>query len=191
MVALSPHRQPLQDWARYRHYNKQHHRSIIEDLILGEKSPSILAMAVNLGIMFVPLVPGVLIAPVENKFLLLLGLFLGMNMILIYSIIGQRILMLKTPKSTLIATVVIGSLIALPPMGLGMLGLLPEKIMLPWLFTFLPLVVLENMVKYPSIIAFMFSILGQGLLIGLGGFEMTKQLQKVGESPTKLQGTSI
>ncbi|GBF80625.1 hypothetical protein [Aphanothece sacrum] len=191
MVALSPHRQTLQDWARYRHYNKQHHRSIMEDLILGEKSPSIIAIAVNLGIIFVALVPGILLAPVENKFFLLLGLLLGMNMILIYSIIGQRILMLKTPKSTLIATLAIGSLITLPPMGLGMLGLFPDKVMTPWLFTFLPLVVLENMAKCPSIIMFMFSILGQSLLITLGGFEMKKQLQKVGESQTKLQETSI
>ncbi|WP_159788737.1 hypothetical protein [Sodalinema gerasimenkoae] len=51
-LSLSPNRQNLQDWARYRHRlaqpGGQSHYSLRQDLLWGEKSPSILAMAINL-----------------------------------------------------------------------------------------------------------------------------------------------
>jgi hypothetical protein len=53
MVALMPQRQRLLDWARYRreqaHTAKQFvNRSVLRDLIWGEKSPTVLAIGVNL-----------------------------------------------------------------------------------------------------------------------------------------------
>ncbi|KPQ38567.1 MAG: hypothetical protein HLUCCO16_12265 [Phormidium sp. OSCR] len=52
VISLSPGRQNLQDWARYRHrlsqLGAQSHYSLWQDLLWGEKSPSILAMAINI-----------------------------------------------------------------------------------------------------------------------------------------------
>ena len=50
IAALSPHRQALQDWARYRHQASDERRNLVKDLIWGEKSPSTVAIALNLAI---------------------------------------------------------------------------------------------------------------------------------------------
>jgi hypothetical protein len=49
--ALSPSRQTLRDWARLRRLNSR--RSLLKDLLLGDQSPPILAIALNLGILMI------------------------------------------------------------------------------------------------------------------------------------------
>lgn len=186
IAALSPHRQTLQDWARYRHHNEHNRHSIIQDLLLGERSPSTVAIAVNLGIIFLYLIPAIVIAPLGNtRFWLLLGLFLGLNMVLMAGLFVQRILLLKTSKRKLLAALVVSSFIILPPICLGILGLAPNKVVAPWFFTFFPLTILEYGAKIATVFTVVFSILGQYLIITLAGLELKKQLEKVGESQIK------
>ncbi|MEA5509780.1 hypothetical protein VB715_08385 [Crocosphaera sp. UHCC 0190] len=185
MVALSPNRQTLHDWARYRHQNQPNRRSLLQELILGEKSPSTLAIAFNLGIMFLYLIPGIIMAPINNSLGVFVGLFLSMNVILIYAVIGQRILLLKIPKQTLVAGAVVGILMFFPPICFSILGGLPHQSFTPWLFTFFSIAFLNNHLKSLQIMSVLFSLLSQWGIIALAGFEMSKRFKKVGESETK------
>ncbi len=186
ITALSPHRQTLQDWARYRHKTEYNHRSLIQDLILGERSPSTVAIAVNLGIIFLYLIPALVIVPLDyRRFLLIFGLFLGMNMIIIAGLVAQRILLVKTPKRQLLAAFAVGALIILPPVCFGILGLTANKVIIPWLFTFFPLIILDHGAKLVTTFSTIFTVIVQYSIITVVGAEMTKQLQKAGESHSK------
>ncbi|MHC5719890.1 MAG: ABC transporter permease, partial [Nostoc sp.] len=54
IAVLSPHRQDVQDWARYRHQGVSSHKSVWQDLIWSEKSPALVAIAINLIIVTIP-----------------------------------------------------------------------------------------------------------------------------------------
>ncbi len=185
MIALSPHRQTLYDWARYRHQTPQNRRSLLRDLMLGEKSPSTLAIALNLAIMLAYLIPTVLIAPLDNPFGVLVGLFISLNLLIIYAIISQRILLFKLPKPTLIATVVLGVLMAVPPVMFAILQLTPHEVATPWLFTIFSLAAFNRYLDTLTLMSVIFPLLSQWGLIALGSYEMSKRLQKAGESETK------
>ncbi|ACK66270.1 conserved hypothetical protein [Rippkaea orientalis PCC 8801] len=187
VAALSPHRQTLQDWSRYRHQTEHNRRSLIQDLIFGERSPSTVAIAINLGLILLYLIPAIIIAPLgTSRLWILSGVLLGLNMILIAGIVAQRILLLKTPKRMIIAGFCIIAFMTLPPLCFAFLGFLPHRLLIPWFFSFFPLSIFVNAsAKSASSIIVILSVLSQWLMIALAGFEMTKQLQKLGESSTK------
>jgi hypothetical protein len=59
IAVLAPQRQALQDWARYRREKVATgkgfwNRALVQDLLWGEKSPEILAIALNLAIAMTP-----------------------------------------------------------------------------------------------------------------------------------------
>ncbi|MDJ0731180.1 MAG: hypothetical protein QNJ33_14435, partial [Crocosphaera sp.] len=186
MVALSPHRQTLYDWARYRHQIPKNRRSLLRDLILGEKSPSTLAIALNLAIMFAYLIPTTLISPLKNPLGVLLGLFISLNILIIYALVSQRILLFKLPKPTLIASGVIAVLMVIPPFMFAILQLTPHQTITPWLFTIFSLAAFNHHLQTLTMISVIFPILSQWGLIALGSYEMSKCLQKAGASETKL-----
>ncbi|NJM74219.1 MAG: ABC transporter permease, partial [Scytonema sp. RU_4_4] len=139
IAILSPHRQTIQDWARYRHHNlfshqtshQTSHRNVwrnswLLDLILGEKSPSLVAIAIHLVMVTTPLVVWILLAPVLNvqhtsnlnwlinhvgRFNAILGVALFMTLMMIYATIAQRMLLMKTTKRSFWAIGTIGTLI--------------------------------------------------------------------------------
>ncbi|ACB53047.1 conserved hypothetical protein [Crocosphaera subtropica ATCC 51142] len=185
MIALSPHRQTLYDWARYRHQTPENCRSLLRDLMLGEKSPSTLTIALNLGIIFAYLIPTVLIAPLDNSFSILIGFFVSLNILIIYALLSQRILLFKLPKPTLIATVILGVLVVVPPVVFAILQLTPHEIATPWLFTIFSLAAFNHHLETLTLMSVIFPLLSQWGLIALGSYEMSKHLQKAGESETK------
>ncbi|MDJ0660081.1 MAG: hypothetical protein QNJ42_11415 [Crocosphaera sp.] len=186
MVALSPQRQTLYDWARYRHQNLENSRSLLRDLILGEKSPSPLVIALNLAILFAYLIPTTLIAPLDHPLSVLLGLFISLNLLLIYAVVGQRILLFKLPKPALIAAGVIAVLMIVPPLMFVILKLTPDEVVTPWLFTMFSLAAFNRHLDTLTMMSILFPLLSQWGLIALGSYEMSKCLQKAGESETKL-----
>lgn len=182
IAALSPHRQTLQDWARYRHQKIKERRNLIKELIWGEKSPSTVAIAVNLGIAIAYILPSMLLFPLEEyKIPALLGLFLSANIILIYAAIAQLMLLMKTAKRGLWASVTIGALIVLPIVYFAFLSIDPSRTPWMWLFSFLPGIAAES----ATLSTIFLALLGQWLAIALVSFQMTKQLQKAGQSATK------
>ncbi|NJL81818.1 MAG: hypothetical protein HC890_00330 [Chloroflexaceae bacterium] len=185
MAALSPQRQALRDWARYRH--QQGRGGLLADLLWGEKSPSTLAIALNLALITAYILPAVLIWPLgQHRLALLSGLVLFAGVILIHAAIAQLILLQRTSKRVLIATATVGFLAVIPLIGSLFIGWATSTA--PWLmfFSFIPLVATHN----GSVTTMAFALLGQWLVITLVSVQMTRQLRLAGQSETRalLQG---
>lgn len=122
MATLSPQRQALLDWARYRRATTNLRRSwqpLVQDLVWGEKSPMVGAIAVNALIVAGLLIPWILLWPAEtHKSAALLGLTLSLGLVLIYAAIAQFLLSMKTKKPFfwaglgLVATMIAPALLA-------------------------------------------------------------------------------
>ncbi|NEP10446.1 MAG: hypothetical protein F6K14_09555 [Symploca sp. SIO2C1] len=192
--ALSPRRQALLDWARYRRYNSSSnrksfwHRPLIQDLIWGEKSPALVAVGLNLLITSIVWVPWILLLPekVWNEGDLtthkaLFGLLLTINLILLYGAINQLMLFLKTSKPDLWTTGIIVTLIILPFFLGGILGIEPLEMPFFLMFSPFPVLALVN----GSITTVFLGLLAQLGVVGFLSLQLTKKLQKAGETESK------
>lgn len=186
IAALSPHRQALQDWSRYRHQNPKETRNLWTDLIIGEKSPAVLAIALNVGIFVLYTIPFLFIFSVKDSFSLLLGLIFGGMMAIIYATIVQFILMARSNKRGVIALGTGFSLATIIPaivstIWFSVLKLSESSIYFLGLFLPIPSVVTE----YLSFSSILIGFLSQLTIIGFLNFKMTKALRKTGMSETK------
>jgi hypothetical protein len=215
-VALTPQRQEILDWARYRHQqgcqqdrqSRSFRKSLLQDLIWGEKSPALLAIGLNflltIGLYslwmlnwhmgkselipggYEPLVedtlPGLLLRAVAS--LLLNAVFL-----LICAAIVQLGMLLKSAKRSVWITVIVGGLILLPPFVLGVLAISPSSMALPWLFTAFAFVAVSD----AALLTIGLGLLGQVVVLAGLTARLTRQLQKVGETESKalLAGTKV
>jgi hypothetical protein len=181
--ALSPHRQTLQDWARYRHQNEDRHNGFWKDLVLGEKSPAIVAVGLNLAVVTIYVTPALFIFPLEeNRIPALLGLLLTVGIILIYASVTQLMLTIKAKTRAIWAVATVVSLIIIP-MGLIVLfGQSPDRSPWLYLFSFIPSVATQSVAA--STVAM--SLMGQWLAIVLINVQIAKKLDRAGASATKL-----
>lgn len=179
--ALSPHRQELQDWVRYRRWDGVSNRkalwnrSLVQDLVWAEKSPAVVAIALNLVIKTVIWAAWVIFAT-QNPYKIqtIAVLILSYNLILIYAAIAQMMLLMKSPKRGLFAATAVTGLILLPLLAVQKTpGLL--------LFSAFPWFAIEN----ASATAIFMSLLGQWSLLALLSVQMTKKLRQAGESASK------
>jgi hypothetical protein len=180
IAALSPHRQALQDWARYRHPRKS---SLLKDLMVGDKSPAVVAIAINLAIACTPVAIWILFwSDGDNRMQVLSGLLLMLNLVLIYATLTQLMLLMKTNKRALWAAGTVVSASLVPPFILSLLSIYPGKNWGGlWLLTTAP----WDALKYTSI-----TLLGQVLFIQWGilavlSWQLTRQLRQAGESASK------
>jgi hypothetical protein len=185
MAALSPHRQTLQDWMRYRRQAKtagERRRSLFHDLLLGEQSPALGAIGLNLLIVALLVTPWVLTwsAPIIQRNALV-GLMVSGTMILIYAALVQIILLQRLPKSSLWAIAGLGTAILLPVMILGVLGVGPSEFSELWLFSVAPWVAVSEVVRSRIFLV----VLGQFALFAGLTLRMQRQLQHMGESESK------
>ena len=179
--ALSPQHQTLQDWARYRHQMSIKGRVLWRELIFGEKSPSTFAIAINILISTLYIIPTLIIYPLGKDTLLTFwSLILGMGITLCYCAIAQWILLDKSKYRVMKACGIIISLNVFPPVYLVINGLYPGQIPLAWFFTFVPFIGVEQATF--STIAF--GILGQWLAITLVSLQITRKLRHAGRSQT-------
>lgn len=182
IAALTPHRENLQDWSRYRHQMKFDRKSLLKSLLFGEKSPAILAIAVNLSLMILYMIPSLLLFSLRGYRLpIFAGLVLGSNILLIVAIAVQWTLLQKLSKRVLLAFMGVGGLTVAPLMALGFLNINPQGSSILWLSTIIPLVSIEN----ARLIGIAVSLMGQWTVMILGTMGMAKQLQKIGESEGK------
>jgi len=180
--ALSSQRQTLQDWARYRHQLSQTPRSIIQDLIWGEQSPSSVAIALNGGIVFLYSLPAILIFPLQTYRLpVIIGLLLGLSINLFYALIFQRLLLLKTSNRLMGAVSVLTILTIFPLIAVVIIGARFTSISSIWFLTFMPMFAGQFIFGMGSIIA----LLSQWTLIVLVVGEMTQKLKAIGSSESK------
>ncbi|MBD1862005.1 MULTISPECIES: hypothetical protein [Trichocoleus] len=188
MLLLSPQRQALLDWARYRHAmtdmaSGARQRSLISDLIGGDKSPVLVAMLLNFGLVAAILGTWVFLASGEaQKLRLLAGLLLSFTLLAIYVAIAQFATLAKSRQHTLQVAVAIGGVALLPPLLL-VLAAQGEPTHAKELMLFSPLLwlVLDDV----SATAIALSLLGQLGLLGLLTFRFTQKLTELGASETK------
>lgn len=183
MAALSPHRQVLQDWARYRREGTSSRgKKLVQDLVWGEKSPSLVAVALNLLIASFTVVPWILVWPESDyKVSALMTVVLSVNVILIYAGVAQLMLFMKTPKRSLWAASTVAALIILPPVTFGLLSIDPNEIPGLWLFSAFSWYAAKDV----AITTVCLSVLGQWLAFSLLSIQTARQLRLAGESASK------
>ncbi len=192
VAALSPQRQTLLDWARYRQEKKKGFwdMSAIKDLLFHEKSPAILTIVLNLGIMAVILGLWTFTWSDKNHAnQALTSLIVTVSMTLVYAMIAQTILFSRTPRSPQLATGAIVSLILLPiPLFLA-LQITPEKHPLWWMFTAFPWVAMEK----ATAISVMIACFSQLSIFTVLTVRFNRVLKKAGESEFKalLSGSKV
>jgi hypothetical protein len=188
IAGLTSDRQSLYDWARYRQQivpssQKLWRRYPLLDLIWSEKSPALVAIAINLLSSVIILTPLMLFQKTEiNGFW---GVICFLNLILIYASITQLFLLTKTRNQEIWATGTVASAILLPPVILSMLLLTPDKAPLLWLSsTFYGFCASSSMTVSGNTI--LISILGQWTVLVLLNLKLRSQLKLAGESASKV-----
>jgi hypothetical protein len=189
IAVLSPHRQDIQDWARYRHQDVSSRKSVWQDLIWAEKSPALVAIVINLTIVAIPWLVWIALTSVFDtdysdnfdKLKVLLAVALSISIIMIYATIAQLILLLKTPKRSFWAIGTIGTVTLLPPMILEILGISSWNHPTVWLFSTFPWVAIQ----YSGATTVFMAFLAQLSVLALLNFQLTKQVRLAGESATK------
>jgi hypothetical protein len=182
IAVLSPHRQTLQDWARYRHQMPRNRRNLLKNLIWGETSPAIVAIAINFAIILAFALPVALVLQLDNLTMpVLFGLILEGGIILIYAAIAQLMLMMKTPKRVVATASLIGALAIVPPVYFAIASIDPSELTLMWLFTSIPGAATEH----AAITTIGLGILGQWSIMTMLSVQMTRQLKQAGESVTR------
>jgi len=178
IAALSPHRQTLQDWARYRHQkNDKPTRNLPADLMRGEYSPAGGAIALNLATNSLLIMIAIGFLPLENHRLFLGGMvLLTSSALLIYASLAQLLLLMKTPKRGIFATVAVSTLMVVPAM-LDNIFPLPPIVSL----TFFPIAAGAHI---PSNLLFL-TLVAQWAVIISCNIQLTRQLKKAGASSTK------
>jgi len=187
IVTLTPQRQALQDWARYRRervsYRKQFLSStLIKDLMWGEKSPAIVAIALNLAIAATTLTLWIVfvLQPIDKQ-PAFLSMVVGGNLLLICAAIAQLLTFMRAQKQGLWISGALGAVILLPTAILTVLSIAPEQIPGLWLFTPFAWFALEKASNTTIFLA----LLGQWSAVTLCTIRMTRQIQRAGESSTK------
>jgi hypothetical protein len=141
---LLPSKQALQDWSRYRreHVTHQHRsfwqRDLVQDLIRNDKSPALLALAINLGMAIALWLPiGLVTLTRETHGIrFVAGLCLAASLTMIYATIAHWVLFLNFKKRNIWLVSIVGGMMILPvglaviishnaqPMGLAAILLL-------------------------------------------------------------------
>jgi hypothetical protein len=185
-IVLSPHRQIIQDWARYRHQNHRD-KSLLQDLVFGEKSPAIVAIVINLFIATTPIMIWILLSPTNfyngtfDKSKVLLAMVLALSLMLMYATIAQLMLLMKNPKRYVWTVGTIGVAMFLPSIILSILAISPSKHPILWLFSTCPWAAIE----YTQTTTIFMALLAELTVVALLNFQLNRQVRVLGESATK------
>ena len=193
IFAISPQRQALLDWARYGQSQRQHATVnnvpvSWQDWLWGEKSPSSVAIAVNLGITAIVWFPWLLLFPigVDDKVKAIAGLLLCANLIGFYALLIQLMLIIRRKKPLIWAGSTLSLAIFVPLFILSVIQTeFTSGVQLPglWLASVFgaPWIILAQ----TSAFTVLFSVLGQWAIIAGLMVQLTRQLKRVGESASK------
>jgi hypothetical protein len=184
IAILSPHRQTLQDWSRYRHQTSLHRKNLFKDLIWGEKSPATVAIAINLAIILTFSIIYAFLSPLDKyKMPTIWGLLLQGGIILVYAAIAQLMLFMKTSKRAIASASAIAAIAIVPLFYFAITSISPDKLTWAFLLTAIPGVATE----YATITMVGWSMVGQFIAIALLNIQMTRQLNQAGKSMTSYQ----
>ncbi len=187
IIALTPRRQKLQDWIRYRRLESQKSwfdKKLLQDLIFNEKSPSTVAIFINSIIYLIGVSVFILMTQMTTtaKLYGLTSQVFAISLITLYASIFQLSLFSKSQHRILWGIGNLAQVIILPMIFINILlnfvSFNPE----PKLLTILaPSVILENYHKIPHqsyLIVFLF----YWVVISILNFIVFRGLQKAGET---------
>jgi len=129
---LLPSKQALQDWSRYRRERVTHQhrhfwqRELLQDLIHNDKSPALLAVAINIGMAMIVWIPVTTIALFSNPIYginTLATIALATSLILIYTAIAHLGLFLSVKNRKLWIVALVGGVIFVPSLAAGLLSI--------------------------------------------------------------------
>ena len=185
-IVLSPHRQIIQDWARYRHQNHRD-KSVVQDLVFGEKSPAIVAIVINLLIATTPIIIWILFSSANfydsgvDKNKVILAMVLALSLMLMYATIAQLMLLMKNPKRYVWTVGTIGVAMFLPSIILSVLGISPSQHPILWLFSTCPWAAIE----YTQTTTIFMALLADFTVVALLNFQLNRQVKVLEKSATK------
>jgi len=127
---LLPSKQALQDWSRHRRervtdrHRQFWQRELFQDLINNDRSPALLAIAINIGIAMLLWTPISIIGSntPANGVRFLAAVCLAASMILIYAAIAHLGLFLNVRKRNVWIMAILGGVILLPLVGASILS---------------------------------------------------------------------
>ncbi|NJM63556.1 MAG: hypothetical protein HC849_30745 [Oscillatoriales cyanobacterium RU_3_3] len=179
IAALTPDRQSLYDWARYRKQivpsnRKLWLRYLLLDLIWSEKSPAVVAIALNSMIPLLILIPWL---PRDQSLeLVLIWVVLETNLITIYATIAQLFLLAKNRYPAVLALTFAVSTIAFFGYLIFLVYLLENTI---WhIFG-------DRWTDLISLILMLLMIIGPWTVLVLLNLKLMRQLKLAGESASK------
>jgi hypothetical protein len=200
IAMLSAHRQTLLDWARYRHFERnslqigsaqtatgasRRRSSVWQDLVWGEKSPAVVAIAINMLITAAILLPWIILHPQGlEKSTVLVGFVISLNLVAIYASIAQLTLMMKNQRRGWWATSAVMLAIGLPVIAGLILYAEFRSGMSTGLLLFSPLHWVSLAQGVPSFMPLL-AIVGQWGAIALLNAQLAKSLKRVGASESK------
>jgi hypothetical protein len=185
IAALTPERQSLYDWARYRQQivpssYKLWRRYPILDLIWSEKSPAIVAIAINFFSSVVILTPWMLLETTGDYGFG--SVIFCLDSILIYASIAQLFICIKKRNQEIWAAGTVASIILLPPLILFMLQA-SRTVILWWLFfTFCSFLSVFSIEEQNIIL---FYILSQWSVLVFLNLKLRSHLKIAGQSASK------
>jgi hypothetical protein len=191
-MALSPHRQACTEWVRYRHQHRAIEkgwvkRSLVQDLIWGEKSSALVAIAINVIITTAIWVPWIFLwheeplhATIKTQ-QMLLGWLLTMNSILLYAALIELTVFVKALR-WLVGIAATGvALLVLQLVLASVLGIVPLNMPLLWVLSPVPVIAVAFA---PTTMIFL-AWLAQVAILGVFTLQLVRQLRKAGESSSK------
>jgi len=192
IAAITPHRQSLIDWARYRHINfKNGHVKKGKYLISEDKSPAIVALSINTIITIVCISSVVIFsgANLTEKVNCLIALGLALSLAILYVVIVQISLFMKTKHRVIASIFILGAVMILPLIIVVVLLRYPHNYTFFWLFS--------GIAPVSALFFDHSQIFGEGLLaiichLAITGFLMSRFMQRLriaGESQTKAMMT--
>jgi ABC-type transport system involved in multi-copper enzyme maturation permease subunit len=184
IVILSPQRQTLQDWSRYRHQSSKKTRSLLSQLIWNDQSPSTLAIVINWLIVSLISLPAIfLLSDESKKFALLLSLVIQVSLLVLFTTITQLCFMLKTKKRNFLALSGLVFMLFFPLITGVIFQLDPTKHSLIWFFSLVPML---TMVSFPTK-GFLLALFTQVVAIAFFHLQMTKKLKQLGSTSNYLE----
>ncbi|WP_155747100.1 hypothetical protein [Scytonema sp. UIC 10036] len=184
---LVPHRQLLQDWMRYKKSfidNSSWKRSSVRDLIYGEKSPALVAIALNAVILITPLILLLSLHPEKNPHRIdpLFALSIAGSLAMVYAALAQFMLFMKNRYRIFWTIGILTTAIVVPVIIGFMYGANTPNNFFPFLFSVAaPLIILYPGNHSLSSMEILIAILCQWGIVGFLVFQLKRQLEKVNE----------
>ncbi|MEO0536501.1 MAG: hypothetical protein AAF215_21815 [Cyanobacteria bacterium P01_A01_bin.123] len=186
MAVIQPTHQAMADWARFRHVKPKRQRSNgLLDGLLSNQSPSLVALAVNLGIAYALISAWVTLSDEGRIFEMLLGMAACMSLILVYGAINQIIFVARVRRPSLWSVVTVVLLVVVPLFMLGVFygtgnivaATRLQLLAAPWL------VLVDG--GTPSLGLHLFALLGQWTAIVVCMGITSRRLKQIGASESK------